>query len=32
MRLEVPQQWFHPSKEFLKASYTRIGYLPVRQF
>jgi GNAT superfamily N-acetyltransferase len=32
MRLEVlvPRQWAHPSKEFLKAWYTRIGYRPVR--
>jgi GNAT superfamily N-acetyltransferase len=32
MRLEVlvPRQWAHPSKEFLKAWYTRVGYRPVR--
>jgi ribosomal protein S18 acetylase RimI-like enzyme len=32
MQLEVlvPRQWSHPSKEFLKAWYTRIGYRPVR--
>lgn len=30
MRLELltPRLWTHPSKEFLKAWYTRIGYLP----
>ena len=32
MQLEVlmPRHWTHPSKEFLKAWYTRIGYRPVR--
>ena len=32
MQLEVlvPRQWSHPSKEFLRAWYTRIGYRPVR--
>jgi GNAT superfamily N-acetyltransferase len=32
MQLEVlvPRQWSHPSKEFLKAWYTRLGYRPVR--
>jgi len=32
MQLEVlvPRQWSHPSKEFLMAWYTRIGYRPVR--
>jgi GNAT superfamily N-acetyltransferase len=32
MQLEVlvPRQWSHPSKEFLKAWYPRIGYRPVR--
>jgi GNAT superfamily N-acetyltransferase len=32
MQLEVlvPRQWTHPSKEFLKAWYTRVGYRPVR--
>ena len=32
MQLEVlvPRHWSHPSKEFLKAWYTRIGYHPVR--
>ena len=31
MQLEVlvPRQWSHPSKEFLKAWYARIGYCPV---
>ena len=31
MQLEVlvPRQWSHPSKEFLKAWYARIGYRPV---
>ena len=31
MQLEVlvPRQWSHPSKEFLKAWYPRIGYHPV---
>ena len=30
MQLEVlvPRQWSHPSKEFLKAWYSRIGYAP----
>jgi GNAT superfamily N-acetyltransferase len=26
----VPRRWAHPSKEFLKAWYTRAGYRPVR--
>jgi GNAT superfamily N-acetyltransferase len=26
----VPREWSHPSKEFLTAWYTRIGYRPVR--
>ena len=32
MQLEVlvPRHWSHPSKEFLKAWYARIGYRPVR--
>lgn len=32
MQLEVlvPRQWVHPSKEFLKAWYARIGYRQVR--
>ena len=32
VQLEVltPRNWSHPSKEFLKAWYTRIGYRPVR--
>jgi hypothetical protein len=32
MQLEVlmPRHWTHPSKEFLKAWYARIGYRPVR--
>jgi GNAT superfamily N-acetyltransferase len=32
MQLEVlvPRHWAHPSKEFLKAWYTRVGYRPVR--
>ena len=32
MQLEVlaPRRWAHPSKEFLKAWYTRLGYRPVR--
>jgi GNAT superfamily N-acetyltransferase len=32
VQLEVlmPRHWSHPSKEFLKAWYTRIGYRPVR--
>ena len=30
MRLELltPRHWTHPSKEFLKAWYTRLGYVP----
>jgi len=30
MRLELltPRSWSHPSKEFLKAWYTRLGYVP----
>jgi GNAT superfamily N-acetyltransferase len=32
MQLEVlaPRKWTHPTKEFLHAWYTRIGYRPVR--
>jgi GNAT superfamily N-acetyltransferase len=32
MQLEVllPRTWSHPTKEFLKAWYTRLGYRPVR--
>jgi GNAT superfamily N-acetyltransferase len=32
MQLEVlvPRPWSHPSKEFLKAWYIRLGYRPVR--
>ncbi len=32
MQLEVlvPRRWAHPSKEFLKAWYTRVGYRPVQ--
>lgn len=32
MQLEVllPRGWLHPTKEFLKAWYTRLGYRPVR--
>ena len=32
MQLEVllPRGWSHPTKEFLKAWYTRLGYRPVR--
>ena len=30
LELLMPRQWSHPSKEFLKAWYTRIGYRPVR--
>jgi GNAT superfamily N-acetyltransferase len=32
MQLEIltPREWAHPSKEFLKAWYTRIGYRQVR--
>lgn len=32
MQLEVlvPRKWSHPSKEFLKAWYPRVGYHPVR--
>jgi GNAT superfamily N-acetyltransferase len=30
LELLVPREWKHPSKEFLHAWYTRIGYRPVR--
>jgi GNAT superfamily N-acetyltransferase len=30
LELLVPRDWAHPSKEFLKAWYPRIGYRPVR--
>ena len=32
MQLEVlvPKEWTHPSKEYLKAWYGRLGYRPVR--
>jgi ribosomal protein S18 acetylase RimI-like enzyme len=30
LELLVPRQWRHPTKEFLKAWYTRIGYHQVR--
>ena len=30
LELLVPRDWTHPSKEFLHAWYTRIGYTPVR--
>ena len=30
LELLVPRTWRHPSKEFLKAWYGRIGYRPVR--
>ena len=30
LELLVPRAWSHPSKEFLKAWYGRIGYRPVR--
>jgi GNAT superfamily N-acetyltransferase len=30
LELLVPRAWKHPSKEFLHAWYTRIGYRPVR--
>ncbi|MDQ0577076.1 GNAT family N-acetyltransferase [Agromyces albus] len=30
LELLVPREWSHPSKEFLTAWYTRIGYRPVR--
>ena len=30
LELLVPRQWRHPTKEFLKAWYSRIGYRPVR--
>lgn len=30
LELLVPREWSHPTKEFLKAWYTRIGYRPVR--
>ena len=31
MRLEVltPRRWTHPSKEFLKQWYSRLGYTPL---
>jgi GNAT superfamily N-acetyltransferase len=31
LELLVPRGWTHPSKEFLHAWYTRIGYRPVRR-
>ena len=30
LELLVPREWTHPTKEFLNAWYTRIGYRPVR--
>jgi GNAT superfamily N-acetyltransferase len=30
LELLVPREWTHPTKEFLDAWYTRIGYRPVR--
>ena len=30
LELLVPRGWSHPTKEFLHAWYTRIGYRPVR--
>lgn len=30
LELLVPREWAHPTKEFLRAWYTRIGYRPVR--
>jgi GNAT superfamily N-acetyltransferase len=30
LELLVPRGWRHPSKDFLNAWYTRIGYVPVR--
>ena len=30
LELLVPREWTHPTKEFLRAWYTRIGYRPVR--
>jgi GNAT superfamily N-acetyltransferase len=30
LELLVPREWSHPTKEFLHAWYTRIGYRPVR--
>jgi len=30
LELLVPRGWTHPTKEFLRAWYTRIGYRPVR--
>ena len=30
LELLVPRDWSHPTKEFLHAWYTRIGYRPVR--
>jgi predicted GNAT superfamily acetyltransferase len=30
LELLVPRAWRHPSKEFLKAWYGRLGYRPVR--
>jgi GNAT superfamily N-acetyltransferase len=31
LELLVPRDWSHPTKEFLHAWYTRIGYQPVRR-
>jgi GNAT superfamily N-acetyltransferase len=31
LELLVPREWSHPTKEFLHAWYTRIGYRPVRR-
>jgi GNAT superfamily N-acetyltransferase len=30
LELLVPREWTHPTKEFLHAWYTRLGYRPVR--
>jgi GNAT superfamily N-acetyltransferase len=30
LELLVPRDWTHPTKEFLDAWYTRLGYRPVR--
>ena len=30
LELLLPRTWQHPSKEFLKAWYGRIGYQPIR--
>ena len=30
LELLMPREWAHPTKEFLRAWYTRIGYRPVR--